>query len=168
MPCPLRSTVVRVLVIGRGAREHALVLALSRDDAVTQLSCSPGNAGTDLLADNPVPDLKITDPAQVAALAEQLRSDLVVIGPEDPLVAGVAGMLYASVASPASARRRRLSRDPRRTPKEVMAGRLECRRRSRTSASTPLEIAIALDAFGAPYVVKEDWTRGRQGRSGYV
>jgi phosphoribosylamine---glycine ligase len=156
MPSPLRSTVVRVLVIGRGAREHALVLALSRDDAVTQLSCSPGNAGTDLLADNPVPDLDTTDPAQVAALAEQLRSDLVVIGPEDPLVAGVADALrergIACFGPSAAAARIEGSKA---YAKEVMAAAGVPTALAHV-CDTPLEIAIALDAFGAPYVVKED------------
>ena len=156
MPSPLRSTVVRVLVIGRGAREHALVLALSRDDAVTQLSCSPGNAGTDLLAHNPVPDLNTTDPAQVAALAEQLRSDLVVIGPEDPLVAGVADALrergIACFGPSAAAARIEGSKA---YAKEVMAAAGVPTALAHV-CDTPLEIAIALDAFGAPYVVKED------------
>ena len=156
MPSPLRSTVVRVLVIGRGAREHALVLALSRDDAVTQLSCSPGNAGTDLLADNPAPDLNTTDPAQVAALAEQLRSDLVVIGPEDPLVAGVADALrergIACFGPSAAAARIEGSKA---YAKEVMAAAGVPTALAHV-CDTPLEIAIALDAFGAPYVVKED------------
>ena len=156
MPSPLRSTVVRVLVIGRGAREHALVLALGRDDAVTQLSCSPGNAGTDLLADNPAPDLDTTDPAQVAALAEQLRSDLVVIGPENPLVAGVADALrergIACFGPSAAAARIEGSKA---YAKEVMAAAGVPTALAHV-CDTPLEIAIALDAFGAPYVVKED------------
>ena len=156
MPAPLRSTVVRVLVIGRGAREHALVLALSRDDAVTQLFCSPGNAGTDLLADNPVPDLNTTDPVQVAALAEQLRSDLVVIGPEDPLVAGVADALrergIACFGPSAAAARIEGSKA---YAKEVMAAAGVPTALAHV-CDTPLEVAIALDAFGAPYVVKED------------
>ena len=83
--------VVNVLVLGSGGREHALVQALSRDPAVTALTCAPGNAGTiGLAAARP---LDASDPAAVVALAEELRPDLVVVGPEAPLVAGVADAL---------------------------------------------------------------------------
>jgi phosphoribosylamine--glycine ligase len=82
---------VKILVLGSGAREHALLLALSRDPAVEALVCAPGNAGTAALADDrPV---AIADPAAVVALAGELAVDLVVVGPEVPLVAGVADAL---------------------------------------------------------------------------
>ena len=78
-------------MVGSGAREHALVSALSRDPSVTSLVCAPGNAGTVQLA--PAMPLDATDPAAVVALAQELAADLVVIGPEGPLVAGVADAL---------------------------------------------------------------------------
>ncbi|MDQ1714392.1 MAG: phosphoribosylamine---glycine ligase [Frankiaceae bacterium] len=79
---------VKVLVIGGGAREHALALALSRDPAVAGIVCAPGNAGTQAVAENrPVNPL---DPQAVAQLAVDVAADLVVVGPEAPLVAGVA------------------------------------------------------------------------------
>src|SRR5947209_1210900 len=84
----LRSVDVRVLVVGSGAREHALVLALAQDPAVTALACAPGNAGTASLAEQP--GLDVSDPAAVAALAQRWSAGLVVIGPEIPLVAGAA------------------------------------------------------------------------------
>ncbi|MDQ1727026.1 MAG: phosphoribosylamine---glycine ligase [Frankiaceae bacterium] len=79
---------VKVLVVGSGAREHALVLALSRDPAVTAIVCAPGNAGTRALAETH--PLVATDPEAVAQLAVDVAADLVVIGPEAPLVAGAA------------------------------------------------------------------------------
>ena len=85
---------MKILVVGSGAREHALLLALSRDPAVTELSCAPGNAGTAELAE-PHP-VDVADPAAVTALATQLGVDLVVIGPEVPLVAGVADAVRAA------------------------------------------------------------------------
>jgi phosphoribosylamine--glycine ligase len=85
---------VRALVIGTGAREHALSLALSRDPAVTALACAPGNAGTPAVA-APL-EVDPMDPAAVAALAVDWRADLVVVGPEAPLVAGVADAVRAA------------------------------------------------------------------------
>jgi phosphoribosylamine--glycine ligase len=85
---------VKILVIGSGAREHALLLALSRDPAVSSLVCAPGNAGTAELADcRPV---DVGDAAAVAALAHEVAADLVVIGPEVPLVAGAADAVRAA------------------------------------------------------------------------
>jgi phosphoribosylamine---glycine ligase len=77
--------------VGSGAREHALVLALSRDPSVTSLVCAPGNAGiSSLVSTRP---LDASDPAAVVALAQELDADLVVVGPEGPLVAGVTDAL---------------------------------------------------------------------------
>ena len=85
---------MRVLVVGSGAREHALCLALATDPAVTSIVCAPGNAGTAAVAEQ-----RGVDPgngAAVAALAVELGADLVVIGPEAPLVAGVGDALRAA------------------------------------------------------------------------
>ena len=79
---------VRVLVIGSGAREHALCVALSSDPAVSALACAPGNAGTRAVAE-PLGGRR-RGPDAVARVAREWRADLVVIGPEVPLVAGAA------------------------------------------------------------------------------
>ena len=79
---------MRVLVIGSGAREHAIVLALAQDPGVTALACAPGNAGTAAVSEQHGVD--VTDAGAVTALAQRWTADLVVIGPEVPLVAGVA------------------------------------------------------------------------------
>ncbi|MDP3713367.1 MAG: phosphoribosylamine--glycine ligase [Mycobacteriales bacterium] len=85
---------MRALVIGTGAREHALCLALSRDPAVTALAWAPGNGGTSGVAEQLAVDPM--DPAAVAALAQEWGADLVVVGPEAPLVAGVADAVRAA------------------------------------------------------------------------
>ena len=85
---------MKVLVIGSGGREHALALALARDPEVTEVHAAPGNPGTagvaTLHAGDPL------DGAAVAALAGELAVDLVVVGPEAPLVAGVADAVRAA------------------------------------------------------------------------
>ncbi|HLN76083.1 MAG TPA: phosphoribosylamine--glycine ligase, partial [Nocardioidaceae bacterium] len=84
---------MKVLVIGGGGREHALALALSRDPEVTELHAAPGNPGIAAVAE--LHDVKPDDGTAVADLAEGLGIDLVVIGPEAPLVAGVADAVRA-------------------------------------------------------------------------
>jgi phosphoribosylamine--glycine ligase len=85
---------VRVLVIGSGAREHALLEALRRDPEVDGLIVAPGNAGTASVAEQHPVD--ITSGEDVAALAASTSADLVVIGPEVPLVLGVADAVRAA------------------------------------------------------------------------
>jgi phosphoribosylamine--glycine ligase len=85
---------VRVLVIGSGAREHALLLALRRDPEVEELAIAPGNAGTAIIADQY--DVDVTSGEAVVKLAQRLGSDLVVIGPEVPLVLGVGDAVRAA------------------------------------------------------------------------
>jgi len=145
---------VKILVVGTGAREHALVRALSLDPSVTALHAAPGNPGIGALATlHPVDQL---DGSAVAALATELAVDLVVVGPEAPLVAGVADSVRAAgipVFGP-SGEGARLE-GSKAFAKEVMAtaGVPTAEPRVVTDAA---EIAAALDAFGAPYVVKED------------
>ena len=82
---------MRVLVVGSGGREHALAWALSRSDSLDELHAAPGNPGIAALAHcHPV---RADDPAAVVSLARELRTDLVVIGPEAPLVMGLADEL---------------------------------------------------------------------------
>ena len=84
---------MKVLVIGTGAREHAIVHALTQDPTVEAVVAAPGNPGIDQVA--LCRDLPggITDGAGIADLAEELGVDLVVVGPEAPLVAGVADVV---------------------------------------------------------------------------
>ncbi|BAX95981.1 phosphoribosylamine--glycine ligase [Mycobacteroides stephanolepidis] len=85
---------MRVLVIGSGGREHALLIALKRDPHVDYLAVAPGNAGTSTVAEQHAVD--ISSGAEVVALAAKLNIDLVVIGPEVPLVLGVGDAVRAA------------------------------------------------------------------------
>ncbi|OJV81184.1 MAG: phosphoribosylamine--glycine ligase [Cellulomonas sp. 73-92] len=145
---------MEILVVGGGAREHALVRALSLDPAVTALHAAPGNPGIGELA-----ELHAIDPldgAAVAALAGELNVDLVVVGPEAPLVAGVADAVRAAgvpVFGPSAAGAR--LEGSKAFAKEVMAAAGVPTAAARV-ATTVEQVAAALDAFGAPHVVKED------------
>ena len=86
---------MEVLVLGSGAREHALAWRLARDDGVRRVRIAPGNGGTAAVADS-VADLDITHPQSVARHATRERYGLVVIGSEAPLAAGVADALIAA------------------------------------------------------------------------
>jgi phosphoribosylamine---glycine ligase len=86
----------RVLVVGAGAREHALVHALVESPRAAEVLCAPGNAGIAEDVAVPAPSLDAEDPAAVVALARNVRADLVVVGPEAPLVAGVADALASA------------------------------------------------------------------------
>jgi phosphoribosylamine--glycine ligase len=85
---------MRILVLGGGGREHAIVDALLRSHHKPEVLVAPGNGGTARVATN-FADLKIDDPEAVAQFAADTKVDLVVIGPEGPLVAGVADALHA-------------------------------------------------------------------------
>ena len=85
---------MRVLVIGSGGREHAIVRALAADPDVSELHAAPGNPGIASLARTHA--VSANDPADVVGLARRLGAELVVIGPEAPLVAGVADALRAA------------------------------------------------------------------------
>ncbi|MET7696397.1 phosphoribosylamine--glycine ligase [Streptomyces sp. NPDC005485] len=145
---------MKVLVIGSGAREHALCHSLSLDSDVTALYCAPGNAGIAEVAElRPVDAL---DGAAVAALATELGAELVVVGPEAPLVAGVADAVReAGIPVFGPSKEAAQLEGSKAFAKDVMAGAGVPTARSYVCA-TPAEVDEALDAFGAPYVVKDD------------
>jgi phosphoribosylamine---glycine ligase len=150
---------VRVLVIGSGAREHALLLALRRDPLVEALAVAPGNAGTSNIADQH--DVDVTSGEAVVALARRVAADLVVIGPEVPLVLGVADAVRAAgIACFGPSKDAARIEGSKAFAKDVMtaAG-------VRTAASeivdNPAHLDAALDRFGTAagqqaWVVKDD------------
>ncbi|TDC97061.1 phosphoribosylamine--glycine ligase [Actinomadura sp. 7K507] len=145
---------MRVLVLGSGGREHALARALHRDPSVTALHCAPGNPGTAEIAANH--QLDPTDPVAVTELAGRLRADLVVVGPEAVLVAGVGDALrragFPCFGPDRAAARIEASKA---FAKEVMAKAAVPTADARI-CDTTAEAEEALDAFGPPYVVKDD------------
>ena len=145
---------MRVLVLGSGAREHALCLSLAADPAVSALVCAPGNAGTAAVAEQRPID--ILDGPAVAALAAELAADLVVVGPEAPLVAGVADTVRAAgIAVFGPSRAAAQLEGSKAFAKEVMTAAGVPTAAARV-ATTPEQVTAALDEFGAPYVVKDD------------
>jgi phosphoribosylamine---glycine ligase len=145
---------VKVLVLGGGGREHALTLALARDPGVTEVHAAPGNPG--MAAAAALHHVDALDGASVAALAEKLGVELVVVGPEAPLVAGVADAVrergIACFGPSAAAARLEGSKA---FAKEVMAAAGVPTARAFV-CDTAEEAAAALGTLGAPYVVKDD------------
>jgi phosphoribosylamine--glycine ligase len=145
---------VKVLVIGSGAREHALVRSLLADPEVDAVIAAPGNPGMDAVALCRPVDL--ADAEAIADLAAELTADLVVIGPEAPLVAGAADAVRARgiVCFGPSEQAARLE-GSKSFAKEVMAA-AEVPTAMAHVCTELDEVADALRAFGPPYVVKDD------------
>ncbi len=149
---------MKVLVLGSGGREHALALALARDPEVSEVHAAPGNPGIAEVATvhGGATGVDIGDGEAVADLAAGLGVDLVVVGPEAPLVAGVADAVRAKglrcFGPSKEAARLEASKA---FAKQVMADAGVPTARALV-CGTAEEVAAALDALGAPYVVKAD------------
>jgi phosphoribosylamine---glycine ligase len=146
---------MRIAVVGSGAREHVLVEALAAHPDVERLFAVPGNAGTAARAEN-VPGIGGTDAAALAAFAERERVDLTVIGPEAPLVAGVADHFLdrgLAVFGPTAAAAR--IEGSKAFAKDVMAAAGVPTARAEVF-SDPAAAVRALDGFGPPWVIKAD------------
>ncbi len=146
--------VVRILLLGSGAREHAILTALLAEDAGHEVTVAPGNAG--IAADADTIGIDPENPKLVGDFAADNGIELVIVGPESPLVAGVAdavrkrgipvfgpGKAAAQLESSKSFAKRVMDAAGVPTGRAVRAGTLE-------------EAAAALDTFGAPHVVKAD------------
>jgi phosphoribosylamine--glycine ligase len=145
---------VKTLVIGTGGREHALALALSRDPSVTELHAAPGNPGIGAVAT--LHEVDQMDGDAVAGLAASIGADLVVIGPEAPLVAGVADAVrQRGISCFGPSRLAAELEGSKAFAKDVMAAAGVPTAMAHV-CTTAEEVSKALDAFGPPYVVKDD------------
>ncbi|MEV6712397.1 phosphoribosylamine--glycine ligase [Lentzea sp. NPDC051208] len=145
---------MRVLVIGSGAREHALVLALSRDPQLTALACAPGNAG--IAGHAEIYGVDVADASAVAGLAKEWKADLVVIGPEQPLVVGAADAVRAlgiPCFGPSKAAAR--IEGSKAFAKDVMNAAGVPTAHSEV-VDNPARLDAALGRFGPTWVVKDD------------
>lgn len=141
---------MRILLIGSGAREHALLRALAADPSVTEILFSPGNAGA---SDTPKATRITGDPLEIA---REHQPDLVVIGPEQPLVAGLGDQLRAAgfaVFGP-SAEAARIE-GSKAFAKDVMKA-AGVRTAEAETVTNVVDIDAALDRFGPTWVVKDD------------
>lgn len=145
---------MKILVVGSGGREHALVWRLAQDTAGHELYCAPGNAGIAALAK--IVPISAEDIDGIAAWVAQEKPDLVVVGPEAPLVAGLVDRLAelgVSAFGPVAAGAR--MEGSKRFAKEVMnaahvpTGRAEV-------FTDPTAAKAALPAYGLPVVIKAD------------
>ena len=145
---------MKILLVGSGGREHALALGLKADSACTELHVAPGNPGIAEIA--VIHPLNIADNQAIASLTQSLAVDLVVIGPEVPLVNGAADAIRAlgvPVFGPSKAAAQlEGSKD---FAKGVMRDAGVPTAHSFTCDSEA-EIINALQSLGAPYVVKDD------------
>ena len=150
---------MRILVIGSGGREHALLHGLAQDPATEELFVTPGNPGMASLA-------QVIPAADPVALAEELAIDLVVVGPEIPLVAGIADELRArgiAVFGPSAAAAQ--IEGSKAFAKDIMAaaGVATATALSLEPGSSDADTDAALDRFGPRFVVKDDGLAGGKG-----
>ena len=146
---------MKILVLGPGAREHALVLSLISEEAGHEVVCAPGNAGISASGVE-TPELAYTDPEAVAAFIRDRGFDLVVIGPEAPLVAGVADPLRAAGIPVFGPNQDAAQLEGSKAFAKRIMDAAEVPTGRAVRVDSIADAAAVLDEFGAPYVVKAD------------
>lgn len=157
---------MRILVIGSGGREHALLKGLKADPSTTELHAAPGSPAFASLAQVHPEYSRVDDPAQMLELAQKIDAELVVVGPEVPLVAGVTDVLRAhgiAVFGPTKAAAQ--LEGSKAFAKDVMnaAGVRTARAEQLVPGCSEADIEECLDNFGPQYVVKDDGLAGGKG-----
>ncbi|MDY3127181.1 MAG: phosphoribosylamine--glycine ligase [Corynebacterium sp.] len=157
---------MRILVIGSGGREHALVKGLSADPRTSELHVAPGSPAMAKLAKIHPEFSEVDNPDRMLDIARQVNADLVVVGPEIPLVAGVADALRAegiAVFGP-NANAAQIE-GSKAFAKDVMAAAnvATARAQSVQPGASQAEIDAALAEFGPTFVVKDDGLAGGKG-----
>jgi phosphoribosylamine--glycine ligase len=145
---------VRIFVLGSGAREHAIILALRSEEISHEIFAAPGNAG--IAADATLVDVAADDPAAVTSFANENAVDLVVIGPEAPLVAGVADALRERGIPVFGPGKAAAQLEGSKTFAKRIMDAAGVPTGGATRARTRAEVEAALEEFGAPHVVKAD------------
>ncbi len=145
---------MRIFVLGSGAREHAIILALRSEEISHEIFAAPGNAG--IAADATLVDVAADDPAAVTSFANENAVDLVVIGPEAPLVAGVADALRERGIPVFGPGKAAAQLEGSKTFAKRIMDAAGVPTGGATRARTRAEVEAALEEFGAPHVVKAD------------
>jgi phosphoribosylamine--glycine ligase len=145
---------VRILVLGSGAREHAIVMALLRDSMNHEIIAAPGNAGTAGIAENVA--LDPSNPSVVAKFAADQDIDLVIVGPEAPLVAGVADRLRKDGIAVFGPNKAAAALEGSKSFAKFIMSRANVPTGAWEQVSSISDVERALDAIGSPYVVKAD------------
>lgn len=152
---------MRILVIGSGGREHALLKGLAAQPDTHELFAAPGNAGMANLAYLCAVD--VADPADIVRVAQEVRAELVVIGPEIPLVAGAVDALQeAGIHAFGPTQAAAQLEGSKAFAKDVMAA-AGVRTARATRITNESDIDTALTNFDPPYVVKDDGLAGGKG-----
>lgn len=145
---------MKILVLGPGAREHAIVKALLAENAGHEITAAPGNAG--IASDVTCVNIDANDPAAATTLAEELGAELVVIGPEAPLVAGVADAIRAKGIPVFGPNQAAAELEGSKTFAKRIMDAAGVPTGGAVKASNLVEAEAAMDEFGAPYVIKAD------------
>ncbi|MDK4274882.1 phosphoribosylamine--glycine ligase [Corynebacterium accolens] len=157
---------MRILVIGSGGREHALVKGLHADPQAAEIHVAPGSAAMAPLATLHPEYSQVDTPERMVELAREINAELVVIGPEVPLVAGVADALRAEgIAVFGPNKDAAQIEGSKAFAKEVMeaAGVKTARAQQVRPGASEADIEAALDNFGPQFVVKDDGLAGGKG-----
>ena len=150
-----------VLIVGGGGREHALAIGLLESPSVDSIHVAPGNAGTAMIATNH--DVSAGDVAHQVALAQSLNADLVVVGPEAPLVEGLSDALRAvGIPSFGPHANGAMLEGSKEFAKQVMLD-LNIPTADVQHLTADSDLDEAVDRWGAPWVVKRDVLAGGKG-----